>query len=205
MRDALTAAEIDQLKRLSEGGDRPGRRIALADPLFDAVSCAGLSNRIAQIWPNAHPVRLVCFNKTAEANWGVPWHQDRVIAVRDRADVDGYRNWSQKGAYWHCEPPEDVLRHMLFLRVHLDASTAQGGAMEIALGSHQAGLVAAAQAKKTAARYPVEVTTAEPGDVLVLNMLVLHRSARAAQTSQRRVLRVDYATQGLPAPLQWAV
>lgn len=56
-----------------------------------------------------------------------------------------------------------------------------------------------------AARCVTEDCAARRGDVLLLNMLVLHRSKPATDTRPRRVFRVDYAAVGLPPPLEWAV
>ncbi|MEM8653559.1 MAG: phytanoyl-CoA dioxygenase family protein [Pseudomonadota bacterium] len=151
------------------------------------------------------PVRAVGFDKRAGSNWAVPWHQDRVIAVKDRRAVSGFSGWSQKAGVWHCSPPLEVLRPMLFLRLHLDACSAENGVMEIALGSHHAGLVAAFEAAQVAGRYTTEVTEAAAGDVLVLSMLVLHRSCPSGVDAPRRTLRVDLADRGLPCELVWAM
>jgi ectoine hydroxylase-related dioxygenase (phytanoyl-CoA dioxygenase family) len=149
-------------------------------------------------------VRVVAFDKNPVANWGVPWHQDRVIVVKERADISSFSNWSCKSGAWHCEPPLALLDTMLFVRVHIDPSTAENGAMEIALGSHHAGKVRAENANEIAANYETELTVADPGDVLILAMLVLHRSLPSKSKDGRRALRIDYASQPLPEPLAWA-
>ena len=43
------------------------------------------------------------------------------------------------------------------------------------------------------------------GDVLVMQMLLLHRSLPSNQHRTRRVIRSDFANRPLPTPLQWAV
>ncbi len=156
------------------------------------------------IWPGVRPVRIVSFTKDASTNWAVPWHQDRIIAVQDKADVPGFTNWSSKGGRWHCEPPRKVLDAMLFVRMHLDAATSDNGAMEIALGSHRAGIVPAEAAERVASEHPSELCLGERGEVLVLKMLTLHRSRPATSKEPRRALRVDYAGEALPEPLHWS-
>ena len=151
-----------------------------------------------------HLVRAVGFAKTDVGNWGVPWHQDRVISVSERRDVPGYGNWSCKRGVWHCEPPVRNLQRMTFLRVFLDEVTPDNGGMEYAVGSHAAGRVADSEAVQMARKFKVEVEEAGPGDVLVLHMLTLHRSSPSLSHLPRRVLRVDAAGFDLPAPLQWA-
>ena len=205
LRKALSRQELLHYENLSSLGDHPGERVAADDMLFQAISAAGFTQRLARLWPGVRPVRLLSFDKKAGSNWGVPWHQDRVIAVNQKIDLPGYDNWSCKSGVWHCEPPLDILNTMLFVRVHLDHNTRDNGAMEIALGSHHAGRCQAKTAAQQAARYKAEITEAEPGDVLILKMLTLHRSLPATGQSTRRVLRVDMAANLLPPPLDWAV
>jgi hypothetical protein len=118
--------------------------------------------------------------------------------------VPRFGNWSQKAGVWHCEPPTDFLNDMVFVRLHLDATDADTGPMEIALGSHKAGAVPAGQAQIIADLYPTELCIAARGDILVLHMLILHRSRSALAATQRRTLRVDYAAAPLPPSLEWA-
>ena len=93
---------------------------------------------------------------------------------------------------------------MLFVRMHLDRQDEDDGAMEIALGSHRHGLVPASEAAALAESLPREVTVAEPGDVLVLAMLTLHRSRPSRSGAPRRTLRIDLAEGPAPPPLRWA-
>ncbi|MEM6661237.1 MAG: phytanoyl-CoA dioxygenase family protein [Pseudomonadota bacterium] len=196
LRNAVTKDDLAKLN-LTFSGQRPGARI---DHFSLPPSVAA---SIGSLWPRHAPVRVVAFEKTGAVNWSVPWHQDRVITVADRHDVSGFTNWSRKAGTWHCEPPLDVLAEMLFVRVHLDRNDADNGAMEIALGSHKTGLINSTSAADAAESYPVELCTAEPGDILVLSMLMLHRSRPSTSMQPRRALRIDFSDQVLPAPLRW--
>ncbi len=203
LREVVPPDELRRWRRLASLDGRPGARIPPSNPLFDAIANSTLSEHLKALWPEMLPVRLVSFNKSPSANWGVPWHQDRVISVERKADLPGYSNWSRKSGIWHCEPPAAILESMFFVRVHLDRHGADNGAMEIALGSHRAGKVAAEAAASVETRHRTELAIAEPGDVLVLAMLTLHRSLPSISKEDRRVLRVDYARCELPAPLRW--
>lgn len=92
---------------------------------------------------------------------------------------------------------------MLFVRVHLDDAGDDAGAMQIALGSHVLGRVTSDQAEMVVQRFPLEITDAARGDVLVMHMLLLHRSQPALVSQSRRVVRVDFAQGSLPKPLVW--
>lgn len=200
LRGALGPSDCAAMRACIAGGNG---RLPVDHPLMRA-DAAWLAP-IRAHWPGVRAVRGVMFDKTADDNWAVPWHQDRVIAVRARAEVPGFDAWTRKGDHWHCAPPQAVLSRMLFVRVHLDAATAESGAMEIAPGSHRCGLVRTDDAAQVAARYPCEVTVAAAGDILVLHMLTLHRSPPSQSASRRSTLRFDLADFALPGGLDWAV
>lgn len=182
----------------------PGTRLPLCANLRAVLGPdRPVAKALAPYLPSAFPTRIVTFDKTPAANWGVPWHQDKVIAVNAQMPTPDFTNWSQKGDMWHCEPPQAVLDGMLFLRLHLDDETDESGPMQIALGSHHAGIVPTSEAKAVANRFPLETCLGQRGDILVLKILTLHRSSSATKAVARRVLRVDYANRDLPKPLNW--
>ncbi|HIG23510.1 MAG TPA: hypothetical protein EYG02_03235 [Henriciella marina] len=144
-------------------------------------------------------------NRTSQTG-GVPWHQDRVVALKTRCETPGYGRWVGQGDFWHAEPPLALLEKMIFARVYLDDSNAANGAMEFALGSHKQGRVAAGDAARIAADSEIEIENARRGDVLFLKGLTLHRSGRAAKAAQRRIVRIDFAVrEELDEGLEWAL
>ncbi|MDZ4309018.1 MAG: phytanoyl-CoA dioxygenase family protein [Cypionkella sp.] len=201
LRKALTEAELAPYDTIANRNHGPGARVDLGS---DFGIDAQLTRAITALFPDFRAVRAVVFNKTEANNWGVPWHQDRLIPVAARHEVEGFHNWSQKTGIWHCEPPLAFLNQMLFVRLHLDPTDADSGPMEIALGSHHAGLITSAACDATAASHQTELCTAQRGDLLILHMLTLHRSRPAIQPSARRTLRIDFAKAALPTPLEWA-
>ncbi len=204
LRDAVSQADLALFDTATAVTAKAGQRMNSSPALDIALSeNSSTMAAIRQLDPNAVPVRTVSFNKSDKANWGVAWHQDRVISVREKTESDGFRNWTRKSGFWHCEPPAFILDQMLFVRIHLDDSDETNGAMEIAVGSHAGGIIPSAQAETAAARYPTEVCKANRGNILVLKMLTLHASKPAKDQSGRRVLRVDFSSAQLPAPLRW--
>lgn len=204
LRNAVSNEDLTLFDRAAEVSEKPGQRLNPSVDLCAALSDeSSLLSSVRCLAPAASPVRTVAFNKSARANWGVAWHQDRIIAVANKRSVSGYVNWTNKHGTWHCEPPKSVLDEMLFVRVHLDDSDYSNGAMQIAVGSHAAGLVSSEKAHALAKHYPIEICEARRGDVLVLKMLTLHSSRSAKIQSGRRALRVDFSSQNLPPPLAW--
>ena len=154
---------------------RPGQRLAATDRSREALATRAFQKSIQRIVPKAIPVRVVAFAKGNNANWSIPWHQDRALAVQGRADVPGFTNWMRKLGVWHCEPPKGILARMLFVRLHLNPCDGANGAMEHALGGHRRWLVRARDADGVGKR-----------------------------SVPRRVLRIDCADFDLPAPRKWA-
>jgi hypothetical protein len=197
---AFNLEEIDDLKRLETAG--PGRRlngVALSDRLGPAT---GIAIRLAG--PEINPVRAVLFDKTADANWRLGWHQDRTVAVRERREAPGFGPWSRKSGVLHVAPPFEVLERMITLRIHLDACGPDNAPLRIALGSHLIGRIPAREAADAAGRLPHLDCLAEAGDVWAYATPILHASERAKEPNRRRVLQVDYAAFDLPDRLEWA-
>lgn len=205
LRGALSADQVQALmSHFTSGIGRP------AGGASDAAALTNVTAAVRQIFPYVMPRRILSFDKSAASaarNWAVPWHQDRVIAVRARAEAPGVRNWSRKQGIWHCEPQAEILRQMMFVRVHLDGERPETGGMQIAIGSHRRGVIATADAAKTAGALDAMECDAASGDILILQMLTLHRSPPSTRPAPRRTLRVDYAPAALalPPPLAWAM
>jgi hypothetical protein len=204
IRAALSQSELDVLDAIGPANKKPGARITSVGEQGAAVlsTITGLVD--AKALSGARLVRVIWFAKNETSNWGVAWHQDRIIAVARRVDLAGFSNWTLKSGIWHCAPPEYLLRQMCFVRIHLDDSDATNGAMQIAFGSEAAGVVASQDAAKVAASYPVETCTAKRGDQQILPMLTLHQSTASHTAAPRRAIRLDFAGFELPAPLKWA-
>ncbi len=197
-RRALSAACLAELDSVGSAEGKPGERLPALDGLEELDALA------AQLLPGARPVRVIAFNKTESSNWTLPWHQDRVVALRARIETPGFTNWTNKAGIWHAEPPIELMECMIFARVHLDPADAENGCLQLALGTHARGKIAASDAEATAQAAPIENCVAERGDVLFAKALILHRSSPSRTSANRRAIRIDYCADDLPHPLEWA-
>jgi ectoine hydroxylase-related dioxygenase (phytanoyl-CoA dioxygenase family) len=196
VRDALDASSLALLDVACNTGDGPGRRLLLDPPeALNALARRSL--------PNARPVRIIAFNKTEADNWTLPWHQDRVVALRERVETPGFTNWTNKASIWHAEPPIELLERMLFARIHLDPADTENGCLQLALGTHTRGKIAATDAEAIALASPIEDCVAQRGDVLFAKALILHRSSPSRTSASRRAVRIDYCAEELPPQLEW--
>ncbi|MGG7566331.1 hypothetical protein ACQ5SO_09235 [Rhodovulum sp. DZ06] len=206
LRGALSEAQLAPFDSACALSERPGARMQAAAALGAAIApTAALAALVREALPFARPVRAAVFAAGPSAPEAEPWRQDREILVAERAEVDGFSNWSSKGGIWHVEAPESVLERMVVARVLLDDWDEAHGGRQFALGSHRAGAVSGAAAEEAAAKCPWEPIGARRGDVVLTKMLTLHRTVSGAQTLPRRSVRVDYAAEDLPEPLDWAM
>lgn len=154
--------------------------------------------------PAARPVRGILFDKTAAANWNVAWHQDLTIPVRERGEAPGFTRWSVKDGCPHVQPPDEVLRQMLTLRLHLDPCPEENGALRVLPGSHRDGRLAPEAIERWKARVAAKVCAVSAGGVLLLRPLLLHASSASTTPGHRRVIHIEYAAGPLPCGLRWA-
>lgn len=153
--------------------------------------------------PASRPVRAILFDKTAETNWSLAWHQDRTICVRERVAVDGFGPWTIKGGMQHVAPPYDILTRMVTLRVHIDDVPATNAPLLIAPGSHRDGRIPVDAIREVVRRRGTRVCIAEAGDVWLYATPILHASEAATVPLNRRVLQLDFAAEDLPGGLEW--
>ena len=149
------------------------------------------------------PVRALLFDKTADTNWALRWHQDRTISVAERIEVDGFGPWTVKSGMLHVAPPFEVLQRMVTLRVHLDPVPATNAPLLVAPRSHRLGRISERDVPRVVQQCGSAACLAEAGDVWLYATPVLHASDAARAPRHRRVLQIDYAAGNLPGGLRW--
>src|SRR5262249_10398377 len=81
---------------------RSGVRVFGHPSLNEILIDGGMGRLAVALFGKAvRPVRAIFFDKTAESNWSVGWHQDRTIAVRARREFPGSGPWSIKAGVMH--------------------------------------------------------------------------------------------------------
>jgi hypothetical protein len=202
LKQSLTQAKDSRLER---EGEIYGARNLLALPAVRGAA-RFLEDRLRPLLGNTtRAVRAIFFDKTAKANWLVPWHQDLSIAIKHRQECPGWTNWSIKAGVLHAQPPAAFLERMVTARVHLDDCPADNGALRVISGSHAAGRLSRGEICAAVAAGPGHLLTARSGDVLFMKPLLLHASSRASNPAHRRVLQIEFASaEQLPSQLDWA-
>lgn len=169
----------------------PGLRALLRDCGLDSIAATILGRP-------SFPVDALYFDKPLGANWAVPAHQDRVFPV---APSDSPRARVRHGSYY-ADLDDSALSELLILRLHFDPATTETGALQLAPGSHQRGIISEDELRATAPNAFITCIAA-PGDVLLMRPLAVHRSSPATIPRQRRVLHVVYAYRNPSDELRW--
>src|SRR5262249_30651559 len=93
----------------------------------------------------------------------------------------------------YAQPPSAVLAQILAVRVHLDPSPAQNGALRVIPGSHLDGRVSSSVVKAMAQSSIAITCEAVIGDLLWLRPLLVHASPKSVRPTRRRVLHIEFA------------
>jgi ectoine hydroxylase-related dioxygenase (phytanoyl-CoA dioxygenase family) len=204
----LVKDEVDALRMaLNSFAVAPGHRNLMQN--VPSVAALATSSKVlkmlgALLGTKPFPVRSIFFDKTPEANWFVPWHQDLSIAVNKKLDRAGYGPWSIKDGVLHVQPPVEILEAMVTMRLHLDNCDDSNGAWRVISGSHQLGRLNAARIAELRLQRKEVVCSMRAGDVLLMRPLLLHASFEALAPMHRRVIHLEYATCPLAEGLEWA-
>lgn len=206
IRDVFTPDEVALLREEVEGvlgksNTACVRHLRSQSRLLDELS---LSRKVLDLLPlGLSPVRSILFDKTAAANWPVPWHQDLTISVVEEMLADGYGPWSIKDGVVHVQPPADLLKQMATVRIHLDETNQANGALRVIPKSHLLGKLSSKEVLSSANESEVACECAA-GDVLLMSPLILHASSKSEQPNRRRIIHFEYAPKGALVPeLSW--
>ena len=154
--------------------------------------------------PGAFAVRGLWFDKTAKANWGVPWHQDLTIAVRERVEATGFGPWTVKAGIPHVRPPASVLEAMVTVRVHLDDCLGTDrGPLRVVPGSDRSGMLDPEAIRSWVDQGSRVDCLVGSGGAVLMRPLLLHSSKAASKPDRRRVIHLEYAASPLPGGLDW--
>ena len=138
-------------------------------------------------------VQCTLFIKDSKRNWLVPIHRDYSIPLKEKIDSPNWSAWSTKQSVYFAHPLEHVLDQLIAVRVHMEDTDIQNGALQVVNGSHKSG-------EKDGERV---VPFAPRGSALVMRPLLLHASSKL-QFGCRRVLHFLYGPPELPDGAEWA-
>lgn len=172
---------------------------ALVSPIRSRLQSLGL------LAVDAVAVQCTLFRKTSDCNWKVPYHQDLSVPVAGRVEHPALSGWSMKEDGHYVQPAGELLDALLAVRLHLDPSGDEQGALRVVPGSHRLGRLSPERVAAMDKRRDEIVCAAGPGDLLLMRPLLLHASSKARQPSGRRVLHFLFAPPNPGCGLHWRI
>lgn len=170
---------------------------------FDLIFNENIRSVISTLFGNDYfVVKSIYFDKPEQSNWFVAYHQDLTISVDKKLDVDGYGPWSVKQNQFAVQPPLDILESNFTIRIHLDDTDENNGALRVVPKSHLKGIY-----RPETIDWNVEkeaVCNVKQGGIMIMKPLLLHASNRTTNNNKRRVIHIEFSNRSLQGTLQWS-
>lgn len=172
---------------------------AAIEPIFNSKLNSIISNLFGEDY---FVVKSIYFDKPEGSNWFVSYHQDLTISVDKKLDIDGFGPWTTKQNQFAVQPPLDILQDNFTIRIHLDNTNEENGALKVIPGSHLKGIY-----RPETINWMLEteaVCRVKKGGIMFMKPLLLHASGRTTNNKKRRVIHLEFSRSSLPDKLQWS-
>lgn len=150
---------------------------------------------------NYFVVKSIYFDKPGESNWFVSYHQDLTISVDRKAHFEGFGPWSVKQDQFAVQPTLQILESNFTIRIHLDDTDENNGALRVVPKSHLKGIYRPETIDWN--NETEEICNVRKGGIMIMRPLLLHASSRTTNNQKRRVIHIEFSSSNLPAPLVW--
>ena len=169
----------------------------------DLIFNKNLNSIISQLFGDDYfAVKSIYFDKPEQSNWFVAYHQDLTISVDKKMELKGFGPWTVKQNQFAVQPPLDILENNFTIRVHLDDTDENNGALKVVPKSHLKGIYRPENIDwKTETEVFCKV---KKGGIMIMRPLLLHASNRTTNNNKRRVIHIEFSNRALPDMLQWA-
>ena len=147
-------------------------------------------------------VKSIYFDKPEKSNWYVAYHQDLTISVDKKIDLENFGPWTTKQNQFAVQPPLDILENIFTIRIHLDDTDENNGALKVVPKSHAKGIY-----RPETIDWSVEtenICNVEKGGIMIMKPLLLHGSNRTTNGKKRRVIHIEFSDKELPEVLNWS-
>lgn len=199
--------EIDNAENTSDNFRRSNDLFAIRQ-FFKEIPCSVplvFTNAFKQLTSTIlgegfFPVKSIYFDKPGKSNWFVAWHQDLMIAVKEKHELEGYGPWTIKQNQYSVQPPVEMLENNFTIRIHLDDADENNGALKVIPGSHTKGAYKAPGIEKGKEIF----CNVGQGGIMIMKPLLMHASGRTVNSKRRRVIHIEFSNQQPAFPLQWS-
>ncbi len=195
--DLLSAPEVAQVvANLDEACDASAGDRRFLDREWCRLVAHVVRHRLLKrrlLMPATQPVACTLFDTSGTTNCAVGLHRDLHLPLAHRFEHPHWGDWDEKQRIPYARAPRAVLSNLLAVRVHVEACSAESGALDVVPGSHTDFDIAA----------PRITCAGAPGSALVMTPLLLHGSRRSTCAHARRVLHFLFGPRVLPDGAAW--
>ena len=147
-------------------------------------------------------VKSIYFDKPEKSNWYVAYHQDLTISVDRKLPLENFGPWTTKQNQFAVQPPLNILENIFTIRIHLDNTNENNGALKVVPRSHAKGIYRPETIDWN--METEEICSVEKGGIMIMKPLLLHGSNRTTNCNKRRVIHIEFSDMELPEELNWA-
>ncbi|SMC42603.1 phytanoyl-CoA dioxygenase family protein [Moheibacter sediminis] len=147
-------------------------------------------------------VKSIYFDKPETSNWYVAYHQDLTISVDKKVELENFNFWTKKQNQFAVQPPIEILKNIVTIRIHLDETNEENGALKVIPKSHSKKIY---RTKTTDWSAEKEVScNVLRGGIMFMKPLLLHSSSRTTNNQKRRVIHIELSNFDLPNEINWS-
>ena len=144
---------------------------------------------------NFFVVKSIYFDKPETSNWYVSYHQDLTISVDKKIEIENFGPWTTKQNQFAVQPPIEILENIFTIRIHLDDTDENNGALRVIPKSHLKKIY-----RPETIDWTTETETTcniEKGGIMIMKPLILHSSSKTTNNKKRRVIHIEFSNQEL--------
>ncbi len=146
--------------------------------------------------------KSIYFDKPEKSNWFVAYHQDLTISVDKKIEAENFENWTVKQNQFAVQPPKEILEDNFTIRIHIDTTTKDNGALKVINNSHSKGIL---RIENLDFENETEtICEVEKGGIMIMKPLLFHASNKTTNNERRRVIHIEFSKQELPSGLEWS-
>ncbi len=147
-------------------------------------------------------IKSIYFDKPEKSNWFVSYHQDLTISVDKKEKIEGFEFWTTKHNQFAVQPTLDILENIFTIRIHLDNTDENNGALKVVEKSHLKSIY-----RPETIDWNTEkevICNVSSGGIMLMKPLLLHGSNKTLNNKKRRVIHIEFSNKILPNDLNWS-
>lgn len=204
-------SEVESISELVENYSIRGSEVKKTDSLYSIrnllnnapslkkeLFSEGLKNLVSSFGDGYRVIKSIYFDKPPLSNWFVPNHQDLTINVKEKKETDGFINWVKKDGFYSVQPPLEYLENIITVRIHLDDTSENNGALIVKPKSHKNGVVRNDNLLLDEEDFICDV---KKGSAMLMKPLLFHKSLKTTNDKRRRVIHLELSNIKLPQDL----